>query len=185
MPNSYESTDAPTPREEYAESADSLYESEESRSSGSHLEGENSARRGVRSGFRGRGPKNYRRTDERIREDINYRLTENDLLDATDIEVEVSDGSVILDGWVDDGESKRLAEYIAEDVVGVLNVENRLRIKHPTETTPGTFGSIEDLSANYSQKIYGNPAVAIREESEKAENLERMHEQEQLKPPDS
>ena len=60
------------------------------------------------------------------------------------------------------------AVLLAAEVIGVLDVDNRLRIKNPTEVTAGTFGSIEDLSANYSQKVYGNPAVAMGEEAEKA-----------------
>jgi hypothetical protein len=129
-----------------------------------------------RAGFSGRGPKNYRASGDPIYEEINRRLIENDLIDASDIEVEVNDGRVVLSGYVDDFESKHLAEYLTRDVVGVLELENNLLIRNPTETTPGTFGSIEDLSANYSQKVYGNPAVAIREESEKAEALENSGE---------
>ena len=77
---------------------------------------------------RGRGPRNYTRSDERIREDINDRLTDHDYLDASDIEVEVGNGEVILTGTVESRYAKRLAEDIAEDVSGVKNVENRLRI---------------------------------------------------------
>src|SRR5215218_5862745 len=44
-----------------------------------------------RTGFRGRGPKNWRRPDERIREVVNELLTEHDGVDATDVEVTVSD----------------------------------------------------------------------------------------------
>ncbi len=35
----------------------------------------------------GRGPKGYRRSDDRIREDVNERLTEHPQIDATEIEV--------------------------------------------------------------------------------------------------
>jgi osmotically-inducible protein OsmY len=84
----------------------------------------------IRSGeHRGRGPKGYRRSDERIREDINDRFTDNDFLDASDIEVIVSEGEATLTGIVKDRNSKRLAEDIAERVSGVRNVENRLRVQ--------------------------------------------------------
>ena len=63
--------------------------------------------------YRGRGPKNYRRPDERIREEINDRLTDNDWLDASDVEVAVVAGEVTLSGSVDSRYSKRLAEDIA------------------------------------------------------------------------
>jgi osmotically-inducible protein OsmY len=77
--------------------------------------------------FRGRGPKGYRRSDERIREDVNDRLTEHAYLDASDIEVSVKDGEVTLSGKVFDRTDKRLAEDVAEEVTGVKNVQNNLR----------------------------------------------------------
>ena len=78
--------------------------------------------------FRGKGPRSYQRGDERILEDINDRLCENPYLDASDIEVQVSDGEVTLTGSVRDRRSKWLAEDIGEEVSGVKNVENRLRV---------------------------------------------------------
>ncbi len=77
--------------------------------------------------FRGRGPKGYRRSDERIREDVNDRLTDHQYLDATDIDVAVKEGEVTLSGKVFDRTDKRLAEDVAESVTGVKNVQNNLR----------------------------------------------------------
>jgi osmotically-inducible protein OsmY len=76
----------------------------------------------------GRGPRRYRRTDERIAEDVNERLTTDPDVDATDIEVMVADGRVILTGTVDDRRTKRLAEIDAEEVWGVTDVDNQLRV---------------------------------------------------------
>jgi len=78
---------------------------------------------------RGKGPKGFIRTDERIREDINCRLTDDAYVDASDVEVTVSNGEVTLTGTVPDKSSKRRAEDISELVSGVSNVENRLRVK--------------------------------------------------------
>ena len=77
--------------------------------------------------FRGRGPKGYRRSDERIREDVNDRLTDHAYLDASDIDVSVKEGEVTLSGKVFDRTDKRLAEDVAESVTGVKNVQNNLR----------------------------------------------------------
>jgi osmotically-inducible protein OsmY len=77
--------------------------------------------------FRGRGPKAYRRSDERIREDVNDRLTDHQYLDASDIDVSVKEGEVTLSGKVFDRTDKRLAEDVAESVTGVKNVQNNLR----------------------------------------------------------
>jgi hypothetical protein len=81
-----------------------------------------------REQYRGRGPKGYRRSDERIKEDVNDRLSEG-YLDASDIEVSVSNAEVTLTGTVNSRRDKRRAEDIAEAVSGVTNVENRLRVK--------------------------------------------------------
>ena len=81
-----------------------------------------------REEYRGRGPKNYRRSDDRIREDINDRLSEG-YLDASNIEVEVQSTEVVLTGTVNSRADKRRAEAVAESVTGVSNVENRLRVK--------------------------------------------------------
>jgi osmotically-inducible protein OsmY len=78
--------------------------------------------------FRGRGPKNYRRSDERIREEVGDRLTDSEWLDASDVEVNVVAGEVILSGMVDSRYAKRLAEDIAESVSGVTQVQNNLRV---------------------------------------------------------
>jgi osmotically-inducible protein OsmY len=81
-----------------------------------------------RANHAGRGPRRYRRTDERIAEDVNERLMLDPDVDATDIEVLVADGRVILTGTVDDRRTKRLAEIDAEEVWGVTDVDNQLHV---------------------------------------------------------
>jgi hypothetical protein len=83
---------------------------------------------GDRYGYHGRGPKSFRRTDERIREDVAQALTESAELDATDIELDVDDGCVTLRGTVLERRAKRLAEDLAERVWGVVDVRNELRV---------------------------------------------------------
>jgi len=80
-------------------------------------------------GHRGRGPRGYRRSDERILEDICDRLTEDPLIDATDIEVTVKNSEATLDGTVTDRLSRRRAEDIADCASGVVVVVNNLRIE--------------------------------------------------------
>jgi hypothetical protein len=82
-----------------------------------------------RKSFRGVGPKAYRRSDERIREDISDRLSEDEFLDASGIELLVKDGEVTLNGKVDSRRSKRRAEDICESVSGVQHVQNNLRLR--------------------------------------------------------
>ncbi len=79
--------------------------------------------------FRGRGPRGYRRSDERIREDVCDRLTEDHELDASDIDLKVEAGEVTLEGTVDHRRFKWLAEEIASSCSGVVDVHNHLRVK--------------------------------------------------------
>ena len=91
---------------------------------------------------RGRGPKGYRRSDERIKEDVNDRLSDDYYIDASDVEVMVTNTEVTLTGTVNSREDKRRAEDIAESVSGVTNVENRLRVKQ------GRYGDYSSSSTS-------------------------------------
>lgn len=77
---------------------------------------------------RGRGPKNYRRPDERIAEDVNQILTDDPDLDATEIEVRVENGEITLLGKVGSRWEKRHAENLADRCAGVRDIHNRLTI---------------------------------------------------------
>jgi osmotically-inducible protein OsmY len=94
----------------------------------------------MRSGlYLGRGPRGYKRSDERIREDVNHRLTEEYYLNASDIEVGVNNCVVTLTGRMDTRHDKRRAEDLAESVSGVTDVTNHLRVGQSAPvTTTGT-----------------------------------------------
>jgi len=76
---------------------------------------------------RGRGPKGYKRADERINDEVHDRLTYDPWLDASNVEVAVKDGEVTLSGSVDNREAKHRAERLIEDIPGVVHVQNNLR----------------------------------------------------------
>lgn len=78
---------------------------------------------------RGKGPKGYRRSEERIREDAYDRLTDDDYVDATDIQVQIEGDELVLTGTVHTRAEKRRAEDLVERVSGVRNVQNRLRVE--------------------------------------------------------
>jgi hypothetical protein len=80
---------------------------------------------------RGRGPRGYRRSDERILEDVSDRLTEDPRVDASEIQVQVQGGEVTLTGTVDSREARRRAEDVAEGASGVTYVMNNLRVRQP------------------------------------------------------
>ncbi len=98
---------------------------------------------------RGRGPKGYTRSDDRIREDVNDRLTDDHMLDASDIDTKVSNGEVTLNGHVDSRQAKRRAEDIADRIAGVKHVQNNLRVKD--QETTSSFAASGGTSASGGQ----------------------------------
>jgi hypothetical protein len=78
--------------------------------------------------YSGRGPRDYRRSDERIREEISDRLTDDYRVDASDITIQVKDGEVTLSGTVSTRDQKRRAEDLAETISGVRDVTNNIRV---------------------------------------------------------
>lgn len=76
---------------------------------------------------RGRGPKGYQRSDERIREDVCDRLMESPM-DASEVEVTVANGEVTLVGTVRYRHEKRAIEDVAHSVRGVHDVHNRIQV---------------------------------------------------------
>ena len=103
---------------------------------------------------RGRGPKGYRRSDERIKEDVNDRLSDDYYLDASDVEVAVENMEVTLTGTVRNRNDKRRAEDLAESVSGVTNVENRLRVKQ------SGYGDYSNSNASTSSSIPSSSNIA-------------------------
>lgn len=108
-------------------------------------------------GFRGRGPKNYTRSDERIREDLCERLSDADEIDASDIMVTVSQSVVTLEGEVPHRSMKHWAEDMAESCSGVRDVDNRLRVRGqesrqaPSTSEQRTSGQMPGQSYGQSQ----------------------------------
>lgn len=81
---------------------------------------------------RGKGPKGYTRSDDRIKEDVSDALMEDSELDASDIEVSVKKGEVTLQGQVSNRQEKRRAEDCAEACAGVTDVQNNIKIRSAT-----------------------------------------------------
>ena len=94
-----------------------------------------------RGRYAGRGPRGYQRSDERIREDINDRLTDDWYIDAGDIEVSVNKGMVTLTGRVDSRDERRRAEDIVESVSGVTDVSDQLRVSRSVQPTTEAEGT--------------------------------------------
>jgi osmotically-inducible protein OsmY len=104
-----------------------------------------------RQSHRGRGPKGYTRSDERIKEDVNDRLTDDPHIDASDIEVEVKNGEVTLTGTVGSRFAKRHAEDLAERISGVKDVENRIKIRANQESGNRDYGNAGSGNRDYRE----------------------------------
>lgn len=93
----------------------------------------------------GKGPSDYTRSDERIREDANDRLTDDWRVDARKITVSVDGGEVTLSGTVSTRQEKHRAEECVERVSGVKHVQNNLRVEAGAQTQQGAAGHRSEL----------------------------------------
>lgn len=88
--------------------------------------GEDLTRGRYRASF-GRPPRSYRRPDDRILDDVHQRIAMSGV-DADEVEIEVSNGIVTLSGRVPRRFDKRVIEEVAEQVFGVDEIQNHLRL---------------------------------------------------------
>jgi osmotically-inducible protein OsmY len=79
-------------------------------------------------GLKRPGPKDFQRSDERIREDVCERLAAELDVDVSEVSVEVNNGAVRLDGTVPHRQMKHRIEDISAACAGVKDVENRIRV---------------------------------------------------------
>lgn len=95
--------------------------------------------------YAGRGPKGYKRSDEKVIEEACQRLERDGEIDASDIEVSAEDGVIRLRGTVNDRQTKRRAEECVESIYGVRDVMNELRVSPQStqqrESAQGTQAS--------------------------------------------
>lgn len=101
-------------------------------------------RGGMEGPHRGKGPRNYQRSQDRIREDVCERLTDDAMIDASNVEVRVENNEVVLNGTVHNREEKHRAEDLAEAVAGVRNVENRLRVQPGGDSGPDNYQEYDE-----------------------------------------
>lgn len=84
----------------------------------------------ARGGYRGKGPKGYQPSDARLKERLDEAFYDDDMLDASEIEVQVKDGEVTLQGAVESREDRQRAEWLVSRVAGEhTHIHNSLRIQ--------------------------------------------------------
>ena len=81
---------------------------------------------------RGKGPKNYQRSDERLKEMLCERLHDDPEIDASEVTVSVQGGKITLEGTVDSRRTKNAIEDVAEQL-GSQDVQNNLRVQKQSE----------------------------------------------------
>ena len=98
-----------------------------------------------RENYFGKGPKGYKRSIKRIKDEACEILARDFDLDASDIEVEIKDDIIFLNGYVASRQDKKRAESLVEDISGIDDVQNQLQVKKNCVEgwIPG-IGSIED-----------------------------------------
>lgn len=107
---------------------------------GRGTQGDELGQRSSQQNFRGRSPKGYERSDERIKEDLCERLTNDPRIDASEISITVKSGVVTLEGSIRDRTQKYCAEDLADNISGVKDVQNRLNVTRNTQGAQGTGG---------------------------------------------
>lgn len=134
----------------------------------------------------GRGPRAYRRPDTRIYEQICELLMDDHHIDASEIEVSVENGDVLLTGTVESRRLKHLAEDIAYRVTGVLDVTNRLKVGRLTgasesrDTSAGDTGEERPSLLNDSLRARREDA-ALRQQGDSEAQAERARDRRNLR----
>jgi len=103
--------------------------------------------------YTGRGPKGYKRSDEKIIEEACQRLERDGDIDASEIEVTAEDGVIRLRGTVNDRQTKRRAEECVESIYGARDVMNELRVSQQgTQQRQGTQASQSGRSSTQTSQ---------------------------------
>jgi osmotically-inducible protein OsmY len=100
----------------------------------------------------GKGPKGFKRSDERIREDVSEAIARQGWIDASDVEVRVQSGEVTLSGTIVHRDHKRMIERMIEDLPGVVDVHNEIRIRRMVEGV-GTSEEVYDPSRGIGRNV--------------------------------
>ncbi len=79
--------------------------------------------------YTGYGPKNWKISDERLREKVCDVLLHSIEVDASEVEVEVKDRVVTLSGNISSKGMGRIAEDLVESIPGIEDVFSRFTIK--------------------------------------------------------
>jgi hypothetical protein len=105
----------------------------------------------------GKGPKGYKRSDERTHEEVCDAIAFQGHIDASDVEVKVESGIVTLSGTVARRDEKRALEHLVERCRGVHEVHNELRLKRerPADAQETRAPQTQSSPQSSSQNMQG------------------------------
>lgn len=133
--------------------------SDEGQPFGSFVESRNGPYGTAERQLGGRGPKNYTRSDERIRDDVCERLMQS-WMNSEDVDVRVEKGEVTLTGFVDSRHEKRSIEDAVERVLGVKEVHNQLRMRRAEPRAEASSVPARSSDATEQRNINSNRGAA-------------------------
>jgi osmotically-inducible protein OsmY len=108
----------------------------------------------------GKGPKGYNRSDDRIKEEVCDLLMRDSDIDAGDITVEVKQCVVTLSGEVESKQIKRSVEDLCEDILGVQDVENQLKVSRSGSSSSSRSSGQQTSSESKRGKDFNGRASA-------------------------
>jgi len=120
---------------------------------------------------RGRPPKGYERSDDRLREDICEHLTHDHRIDASEVSVTVKSGVVMLEGTVSDRRQKHCIEDIADGCSGVKDVRNNIMVVREQDRSASQLSSLNEFGGQLGGQAGGEQqlgSAAARDASSKS-----------------
>src|SRR5689334_17105075 len=106
-------------------------------------------------------------SDDELRELVRNHLAAHNALDIDDLEVNVHEGKVLLDGRVGTDGERLVAEHVVTDVLGITSFENRIFVD-PVRRAESPL-AIDDHLADEDRReglLLGDRAVPLSPEVE-------------------
>jgi osmotically-inducible protein OsmY len=111
---------------------------------------------------RGKGPKNFQRSDDRIKELICERLTDDPDVDASEVTLNVQGGKITLEGTVDSRQTKMKIEDIA-DQFATHEVQNNLRVQKQGSSSSESGGKSSMAGSTGKSALSGEDTEQTRQ----------------------
>lgn len=102
-----------------------------------------------------------RPTDDRLQQLVEAALAADPLVESFEIVVTVFEGKVTLNGAVDTDDERARAGSVAEDVEGVVEVENRITVEQSLVSPDRSDSEIRDELLDEAAEAFPDVAVEV------------------------